>query len=255
MKLSVLASGSSGNCFYVEHNETAILIDAGISSKSIIERLNLIGKSPTKIKGIFITHEHSDHVKGVDVFARKFQVPIFATKGTAENCFLCSEEELINIIKNDELVDINGMRIEAFSKSHSAEDPVSYNIYNNKKISIITDLGLISESVIESVSDSHILCIESNHDKLMLEHGPYPEYLKKWIKSDKGHLSNLKASLCVLEHASSKLKHVILSHLSITNNTPLLALETFSSLLKERRDLKPRIALSFRERPTSLFRV
>lgn len=255
MKFCALASGSSGNCFYIENKDSGILIDAGISSKQIIERLGLISTRPEKIKGIFITHEHSDHVKGADVFVRKFNIPVFATKKTSEKCFLCSNENLINKIKNNETVDIAGMKIETFSKSHNAEDPVSYNIINNKKISIMTDMGYACENVISNVPDANFLCIESNHDLNMLEQGPYPYFLKKWIKSDTGHLSNVQAGLCILEHSSSKLKHVLLAHLSQTNNTPDLALETFKSIVKERKNFPAKINVSLREKPTPLFKI
>lgn len=254
MELSALASGSSGNCFYVEHEDNAILIDAGISSKQIVEKLANLKRTADRIKAIFITHEHSDHIRGADVFARAFRIPIYATKKTAKNCFLCSDDKLIHSIKNNGTVKIGGMLVEAFSKPHKCADPVSYNIMNNKKISIMTDIGFASQNIIDNVSDSDFLCIESNHDLMMLEHGPYPYFLKKWIKSDEGHLSNNQASLCVLEHAPSKLRHIILSHLSKTNNTPDLALDSFN-VLKERRDLKPKVTVSARDFQTPLFRV
>jgi len=254
MELSVLASGSSGNCFYINNNNSGILIDAGISTKQIIQRLALIKKDPQKIKAIFITHEHSDHIKGADVFARKFNVPIFATKKTIENGFLCSKSDLINPIKNNETINLNGVEVEAFSKFHKAADPVSYNIYNGKKISIITDLGCICKNVIKNVSDSDFLCLESNYDEEMLNSGHYPYFLKKWIKSDIGHLSNNQASACILEHASQCLKHVMLSHLSKNNNTPALALKSFN-ILKQRKDFSLKISVSQRENPTALFKI
>ncbi len=254
MEFSALASGSSGNCFYVENNGNAVLVDAGISAKQIVERLFFLGKNPEKVKAIFITHEHSDHVRGADVFARKFNVPIFATKKTSENCFLCSGYDFINLIKNNEVVNIRGMRIEAFSKSHRASDPVSYNIYNGKKISIITDVGYACENVVANVNDSDALFLESNHDIDMLENGFYPYYLKKWIKSDEGHLSNKQAALCVLENAHSRLKYLILSHLSKNNNTPKIALLSFN-ILRERRRFSPKILVSERESPSCLMRI
>lgn len=258
MEVCALASGSSGNSFYVGNSKSknGILIDSGISSKRIVERLGTIGKKPEQIKAIFITHEHSDHIRGADVFARQFNVPIFATKKTASSCFLCSNNELVNTIKNNENVSISGLDIEAFSKSHKVADPVSFSVYyRNKKASIITDLGYCCNNVIQNVSDADLLCLESNHDMELLEKGPYPWFLKKWIKSDLGHLSNMQASLCVLEHASKKLKNVVLSHMSSTNNTPEIALKTFSSLIKERKDLKPRISLSLKDKPTELFKL
>lgn len=255
MKFSAISSGSSGNCFYIENKDSAILIDAGISSKRIREGIVEIGGDVKKVKGIFITHEHGDHVRGADVFSREFNIPIYATKKTADNCFLCSDENLINSIKNNETMKIGGMEIEAFSKSHKAEDPVSYNVWNGKKISVMTDLGYACNNVAENVSDSNLLCLESNHDIRMLENGPYPFFLKKWIKSDIGHLSNTQAGLLVLEHGTSRLKNIVLAHLSQTNNTPKLALRTFNSLTRERRNFAPRVLVSERFHPTLLMSV
>ncbi len=255
MEVSALASGSSGNCFYVGNKQKGILIDAGISAKQIVERLAQINRSPESIKAIFITHEHTDHIRGADIFARQFNIPIYATKKTSQSCFLCLNEELINFIKNTGSENVCGMDVEAFQKSHEAADPVSYSICCGKKISIITDAGYCCKNVTRQVSDSDFLFLESNHDLRMLEEGPYPFYLKKWIKSNTGHLSNKQAGLCVLEHAHAKLKHVVLSHLSQTNNTPQLALKTFKSLLKERSDLKAKISVSERWQPTQLFGV
>ncbi|MFH1500803.1 MAG: MBL fold metallo-hydrolase [archaeon] len=254
MILSALASGSSGNCFYIENKDTAILIDAGISSKQICLRLESLKKSPEKIKGVFLTHEHSDHIRGADVFARQFNVPIYATRKTAEKSFLCSDTSLINFIKNNETIKLGGMDVTAFPKSHLGEDPVSYSVTNDKKISIITDAGYPCKNIIENISDSDFLCVESNHDVSMLDNGPYPYFLKKWIKSDKGHLSNLQAALCILEHAPSRLNNILLSHLSQVNNTPAFALGTFK-VLKERKDLAPRIFVSGRESPTPLLKI
>jgi phosphoribosyl 1,2-cyclic phosphodiesterase len=254
MKISALASGSSGNCFYINHHDNGIIVDAGISCRQVTDRLAALNQNPESIKGIFVTHEHIDHVKGVDVLARKFNIPIFATKGTIRNCFLCSNEELINEIKNDETVKLAGLEIQAFSKYHDAADPVSYTIKNDKIISIITDIGKACSNVIDNVNSSDLLVIESNHDLRMLEEGPYPYFLKQRIGGDTGHLSNLHSGLCVLEHAKSKLKNVMLAHLSEVNNNPMLALNTFNSLVKERIDLHPKISLSTRA-PTGLFNV
>jgi len=254
MELSVLASGSSGNCFYIENNENAILVDAGISAKQIISRLDAIGKNPLNIRGIFITHEHSDHIRGADVFARKFNVPIFSTKKTAQNCLLCQDNDKINTIGNNDTVKLCGMEINSFSKSHRAADPVSYNISNGKKISIITDIGHACQNVVDNVKDCDLLCLESNYDRDMLTNGFYPYFLKKWIESDIGHLSNRDSALCVLENASTKLKHLILSHLSKNNNTPELALDSFK-ILKERRCFSPKISVSDKDRPTQIFKI
>jgi len=256
MEICALASGSSGNCFYLGNRKDAgILIDAGITSKQIAERLAKIGKKPENIKSIFITHEHSDHIRGADVFARTFNIPIFATKKTIKDRFLCSDENLINPIKNNETLQAAGLQIEAFSKSHRAEDPVSYSVINHKRVSVITDVGYACKNVVSNVYDADFLFLESNYDEHMLKNGPYPAHIKAWIKSDEGHLSNTQAGLCVMEHSSKRLKNVVLSHISENNNIKELALKTFNSLIKERKDLSPKVSCSSREMPTRLFRL
>lgn len=256
MEVCALASGSNGNCFYVGNGKGGILVDAGISTKQIVERMAVRGLNPEKVKGIFVTHEHSDHVRGVDVFARKFGVPVFATRKTAGACFLCDDKKLIRVIRNTEEVGIAGMLIEAFGKDHEAADPVSYTISHGKKrVSVITDLGHACKRVQEQVSDADFLFLESNHDVQMLREGDYPEMLKQWILSDTGHLSNRQAALCVLEHASPRLRHVVLSHISEHNNTPQLALKTFLKLVKERGDLSMEAEASVRGEATKVWRV
>lgn len=255
MEVSALASGSSGNCFYIADEDSAILIDAGISAKQAISRLLEIGGNPGKIKAIFITHEHSDHIRGCDVLARKLKIPVFATKATVQKGFLCSNKNLIHFIGKNTILKIGNLKIESFSKSHSAADPVSFNIYANKKVSVITDAGHACNNIKKHVSNCNFLFIESNHDEEMLENGPYPIYLKKWIKGDEGHLSNSQAATCVKKHASIKLKKIILSHLSKNNNTPEIALSTFNQILKTRSNFFPEIDVSVREYPTKLFRI
>lgn len=255
MKFTALASGSSGNCFYIENKNTAILVDAGISTKQILLRLASLNLNPEKIKGIFITHEHIDHIRGADVFARKFEVPIFATKKTNDNCFLCSKTDLFRPIKNESKISLGDLKIQTFSKTHHAADPVSYTIQGNKKISVITDSGCTCKNIAEHISEADLLCLEANYDEEMLNSGPYPYFLKKLVGSEIGHLSNKQAGLSVLEHASKKLKKIVLSHLSQTNNTPEVAFNTFNSLIKERKDLTPEIYVSTREVPTQLFNI
>jgi len=255
MEICAIASGSSGNCFYVGNNEGGLLVDAGISASQIVNGLNIIGKTPENIKGILITHEHTDHIKGADVFARHFNTPIFATKKTADSCFLASNPKLIKFIHNNEIFDISGMEISAFTKSHKAIDPVSFTIKNKKKVSIITDAGYSCDNILDQISNSDFICLESNHDENMLENGKYPYFLKKWIKSDTGHLSNKQAAISVLEYAKPKLKNIILSHLSENNNHPMAALKTFNSLLKERRDTNIKLEVSSRFSPTQLYGI
>ncbi|MFW5846522.1 MAG: MBL fold metallo-hydrolase [Nanoarchaeota archaeon] len=257
LRYSSLSSSSSGNSFYVSNSKrnSSILVDCGISCKQILEKLSILKENPHKIKGIFVTHEHSDHIKGVDVLARKFQIPIFATSGTINNSFLTSQKNLINKIKNSETINLGGMEIQSFSKFHDASDPVSFKIQNSKKLSIVTDIGSSCKNVLESISDCDSVVLESNHDIQMLKQGPYPFFLKKRILSDKGHSSNLNSGISVLEHARNKLKNISLAHLSETNNTPKQALKTFKNLIRERQDLNPRINICPSYTNTGLIRV
>lgn len=255
MRFAALSSGSCGNCFYVGEKNQAVLIDAGISCRQIFSRLADLKENPRKIKGIFVSHEHIDHIRGIDVLARILKVPVFATSGTLNSEFICSREDLLNEIKEDETIKLGGMEISAFPKSHDASQPVSFQIKNGKTISVITDIGYACKNVQEAVHDSDFLVMESNHDIQMLEKGPYPSFLKRRILGDKGHMSNLHSSLCVLEHGSRKLKNLMLAHLSAVNNTPELALSCFRNLLKERRDLKPQLLLSKRNISSGLINV
>jgi len=244
MEICALASGSSGNCFYVGNGGSAVLIDAGISCKQIVERILSIGGRPENVKGIFITHEHADHVRGARVFSEKFGVPVFATEGTVHNSPLGFCEN-IKFIGSNETVERGGVEVEAFSKFHRSADPVSYTVSNGKRVSVITDVGCSCGNVESHVKDSDFLFIESNYDEGLLENGTYPYFLKKWISSRDGHFSNSQSALCVLEHASAKLRGVVLSHLSENNNTPEHALESFG-LIRERNDLNPGVWVSGR---------
>ncbi|MFH2027783.1 MAG: MBL fold metallo-hydrolase [Nanoarchaeota archaeon] len=258
MHAAALASGSSGNSFFVEANSKSFLIDAGISCKQIVDRMNLINRDVSDLNGIFITHEHIDHVRGVDVLARRYSIPVYVTKKCFENAdLMISDESLVNFISKDEVLRFNGSKIIPFSKNHDAADPVSYSVVNDgKKVSVMTDIGIGCKNVVEHIKDSNLVFLESNHDVDMLQNGRYPYYLKKRISSDVGHLSNYDASLLVLEHCSPKLRHIVLSHLSENNNTEEMALKTFQEVLKHRKDLKNlNICVSSRFKPTDLFSI
>lgn len=255
VEVSVLASGSSGNSFFVKANGLSFLVDAGISCKQIVERLAAIGRNIDDVKALLITHAHIDHVRGADVLTRKFNIPMYATDKTFESfSHLLKQKDQFNSITADKTFNIGDVEINPFSKSHDCADPVSYSItYEENTASIITDIGYACRNVRKAVSDSDILCLESNYDIDMLQNGPYPYYLKKRIAGESGHISNYDAALLAMEHASPKLRHIFLSHLSLNNNTPELALNTFK-ILKERKDLQDlNCSLTYRDRPTELF--
>jgi len=253
-EISALASGSSGNCFYIGTESASVLVDAGISAREIRQRMEYLGKDIRELNGIFVTHEHTDHTSGIGALSKKYDIPVYLTEGTYENSRILADE--VFFLKSDKEFQFHGLKILPFSKNHDAAEPVSYVIRNNgHKVSILTDVGFPCLNVINSIAEADLLCLEANHDVHMLKNGSYPAVLKKRIASDKGHLSNYDAALLVLQHASPNLKHVLLSHLSLNNNTPELALSTFNSIVSERKDLNFRTWLTYREKPTSLIRI
>lgn len=231
MQFGTIASGSSGNCLYVGNQDSHILIDAGVSGKHIKEGLEGFGVNPAELDAILITHEHIDHISGLGVMARKYKVPIYATEKTLVQIEHTKSvgkisTELFRVVKPDDTYRIGDIHIRPFSISHDAQDPVSYVFgCGGIKIGMVTDLGYFDEAIVDELKDSDILYIEANHDIHMLQVGPYPYYLKQRILGNKGHLCNEMAGRLIKELYSSRLKNVILGHLSRENNFPELALE------------------------------
>lgn len=232
MKFGTIASGSSGNCLYAGHGDAHILIDAGISCKRIIEGLNSFKLEGKDIQGILVTHEHTDHVSGLGVLARKFHIPIYGTEKTLRQLLTMNnlgkiDKDLLFVVEPDKVYSIGGMEIEPFSISHDAADPVSYILHDNgKKVGMVTDLGYYDQRIVSKLKDSDLLYVEANHDIHMVQVGSYPYYLKRRILGDQGHLCNEKAAELVVELSNDRLKRVILGHLSKENNYPDLALRT-----------------------------
>lgn len=231
MRLCSIASGSSGNCIYVGSDTTHLLVDVGISGKRTEAGLKELDLSMRDIDGIFITHEHADHIAGLGVLGRKYGIPIYATKGTInaiKNSNAVGElpDELFCPISADEKIVIKDLVCNPMRISHDAAEPVAYRIQHGKKrVGIITDLGNYNDYTVESLKGMDALLLEANHDVNMLQVGPYPYYLKQRILGDRGHLSNERAGqlLCSLLH--DKLQSVMLGHLSKENNLPELAYE------------------------------
>jgi phosphoribosyl 1,2-cyclic phosphodiesterase len=235
-----LGSGSNGNAFFIRTGADRFLVDAGISCKQICQRLQQIHHHIEEINAIFITHEHSDHVRGLRVLLNRCPTPVYITEKTYNNLYdtITVDEKRIHFIAADERVTFNGTEIRALPKSHDAADPSLFIFYyKNKKISIITDIGYACANVIEAVSAANIVFLEANYDEAMLREGHYPSFLKQRIAGEHGHLSNMKAGELIREYAAPGLEYVFLSHLSENNNSPGLALKTFETVIKERRDL------------------
>jgi phosphoribosyl 1,2-cyclic phosphodiesterase len=231
MKFAVLASGSSGNCIFVESGDQKILIDAGISNRAIGQKLAKIDITKEQINSLLITHEHSDHVKGVDVLARhNSHIRIYANEQTwsaGDKYFNRVPDDQKKFFINQKKFDIGDLCITPFSISHDAKDPVGYQIDDGKhKLVVATDLGTITKGVYEHLIDADAIILESNHDKNMLINGPYPYFLKTRISSSKGHLANDIAAKLLSKIICRKTQAVVLAHLSEKNNTPNIAYET-----------------------------
>ena len=235
MRFCSIASGSSGNCIYVGTQETHLLIDAGISGRRIEKGLNELDLTGKDVDGILITHEHSDHIGGLGVISRKYQIPIYTTGGTADAISRSKglgqlPQGLIREIREDEPFQIKDLKVNAFTIPHDAAQPVGFRIeHDSSSVGIATDLGKYNDYIVEHLQGLDALLLEANHDIRMLQVGKYPYYLKQRILGDRGHLSNENAGrlLCRLLH--DNLKAVFLGHLSKENNYEQLAYETVCS--------------------------
>ncbi|NBJ91601.1 MBL fold metallo-hydrolase [Parablautia muri] len=231
MRICSIASGSSGNCIYVGSDATHLLVDVGISGKRTEAGLRELGLTMRDIDGILITHEHADHIAGLGVLGRKYEVPVYATKGTIEAIKKCTSvgkipEELFCPIKADEKIIIKDLSCNPMRISHDAAEPVAYRIsHGRKRVGIVTDLGNYNDYTVESLKGMDALLLEANHDVNMLQVGPYPYYLKQRILGDRGHLSNERAGQLLCDLLHEKLQAVVLGHLSKENNLPELAYE------------------------------
>lgn len=232
MRLVSIASGSSGNCIYVGSDNTHILVDAGISNKRIEQGLNEIGVRGNELDGVVITHEHSDHTKGLGVLARKHGVPIYSTRETLEeirniNSLGEYPEELLKPISPDVDFKIGDLCLKPFRIDHDAANPVAYRVQHEKKcVAVATDMGHFDQYIVDHLQGLDAILLESNHDVNMLETGPYPYYLKRRILGDHGHLSNENAGRLLNYILHDNLKHILLGHLSKENNYEELAYET-----------------------------
>lgn len=232
MDFCSIASGSSGNCIYVGSDQTSVLIDTGISRKRIVDGLHEIDRKPEELKGILITHEHSDHIKGLGVMSRKYHIPIYATAGTIDGIRNSSslgqiDEDLFHTIRADGKFQIEDLEVEPFAISHDAAEPVAYRLDNGEKsVAVVTDLGYYDEKIVSHLKDLDGVLLESNHDIHMLQVGSYPYYLKQRILGNRGHLSNENAGRLLCEILNDRIKTILLGHLSRENNYEALAYET-----------------------------
>ncbi|MEO5646860.1 MAG: MBL fold metallo-hydrolase [Chitinophagaceae bacterium] len=227
--ITSLNSGSNGNCYYIGNNSEAILVDAGISCLEIQKRMQRLGLSMDKIKAVFVSHEHTDHIKGVAVLAKRFQIPVYITPATLFQGGVKLDSHLVRSFLAHEPINIGELSITAFPKCHDASDPYSFSISSNDlKVGVFTDIGSPCDHLINHFKQCHAAFLEANYDELMLENGSYPHFLKTRIRGGKGHLSNKQALELFTLHRPMFMSHLVLSHLSKNNNCPDLVSELFN---------------------------
>jgi phosphoribosyl 1,2-cyclic phosphodiesterase len=236
LSVCVLASGSRGNAIYVSDGTTSILVDAGLSARKIDRCLRSRGLDTAGLNAILVTHEHIDHVRGVERMVRRHRLPVFLTAGTYQAARNWMEIEEFCPVACGYEFRFNTLSVRPFSISHDARDPAGFIISaNGSRIGIATDLGQATTLVREHLQNCQMLILEANHDPDMLINGPYPWFLKQRIRSRTGHLSNQEASRLLAEVMHSGLQHVVLAHLSETNNTPARAAAEVSRVLSGTR--------------------
>ncbi len=232
MRIASIASGSSGNCIYIGSDKTHVLIDAGISKKRIEEGLNQHDIKLSEVNGIFITHEHVDHIQGLGVVLRKYPIPVYGTKETLDAVLKYKnigkvDESLFQPIVPDEDFVCNDLTIHPFSISHDAANPVAYRVEReHKSIAVATDMGTYTDYTVDNIKGVDALLLEANHDIRMLQAGSYPYHLKQRILGNRGHLSNESSGQLLCRILHDNLKHIFLGHLSHENNMEELAYET-----------------------------
>ena len=256
MKFCVLGSGSKGNAIYVESGATSFLVDGGFSGKEIASRLARIGRDIDCLKGVFVTHEHHDHISGVGVVSRRCRVPVFANEGTYRG----AGKTLTKLFKRGEFetgeaIDFGDLQVRSFAISHDTADPVGFVIDDGRaRLGICTDTGIPTRLINLRLSNCDGLVVEFNHDPDMLKNGPYPQSLKQRVKSSEGHLSNSDGASLLNSVLHDGLRQVVLAHLSETNNLPEIAYQEAEKVVQDRLELSV-LAISEQQRPTRLYEL
>lgn len=258
IQFSILASGSTGNAMVIENEEVRLLVDAGLSGRKLEQLLQKRGRSCEQLDGILITHEHSDHVKGLGVLARRYGLTVYANEKTwsaMPKQIGEVPEGQKKVIETGEKLDFGRLQVESYPVSHDAADPVGYCFYDGShKVSLVTDTGYVSPAIKAKVEDSDVLILESNHDIDMLRVGRYPWNVKRRILSDVGHLSNDAAGEALLDLLTEQTRRVYLAHLSLDHNMIELARMTVSQVAAELglclEDRKVDLMDTYHDRPT-----
>ncbi len=242
-----LNSGSNGNCYYIGNDTDAVLVDAGISAREIDRRMIRLGLAMDKVRALFISHEHSDHITGVAGISKKYKLPVYISPATLEASRLPIVPELVRHFTAEDPVIIGNLQVEPFRKLHDAADPYSFVISHNQvNVGVFTDIGRACDKVMHHFANCHCVFLESNYCSDMLMKGAYPWPLKKRISGGSGHLSNDEALALFTQHRAGFLSHLILSHLSKNNNRPELVESLFAGYAGNTRII---IASRYNETP------
>ncbi|SHJ57983.1 Phosphoribosyl 1,2-cyclic phosphodiesterase [Geosporobacter subterraneus DSM 17957] len=264
LRFCSLASGSSGNCQFIASEEARILLDVGLAGKRIVESMESIGEQAEKILGILVSHEHSDHIRGIGILSRRFNLPIYANNNTWEEMsgkIGPIKEENKKTFTTGETFAIGDITIKSYPIAHDASEPVAFSFHHGgAKVSIATDLGHVDGRIMEELMDADLLMLESNHDINMLKMGKYPWFLKQRILGDYGHLSNETAGHVIADllERKGRITNVLLGHLSKENNFPELAFETVKTILEARKikiGLDINIDLTYRDRVSRVYSI
>lgn len=249
--ITSLNSGSNGNCYYLADEHDAVLVDVGLNCRETEKRMARLGLSMSKVRAIFISHEHSDHINGLPVIARKYQLPVYITPGTMLGGRLKLQEDLLRTFVPHEPVKIGQIAITAFPKFHDASEPHSFiATCCGITVGVFTDIGVCCDNLSKYFRLCHAAFLEANYDEEMLNNGRYPYFLKHRIRGGKGHLSNRQALELFMSCRPEFMTHLLLSHLSRDNNSPELVLEMFR---KEAGDTEIVVASRYAE--TAVYRI
>lgn len=249
--VSSLNSGSNGNCYYIANQDEAVLIDAGISCRETEKRMKRLELSMKKVKAIFISHEHSDHINGLTSLSKKYKIPIYITKNTFQSGRLRLNTSPVVSFRAYEPIAIGNLLVTAFPKFHDADDPHSFIISSHEvTVGVFTDIGRSCEHVVRHFQLCHAAFLESNYDEKMLETGKYPIYLKNRIRDGKGHLSNSQAAELFTKHRPPFMSHLFLSHLSKHNNTPKIVKDLFTKIAGDTK-----VIIAYRDQETELYHI
>jgi phosphoribosyl 1,2-cyclic phosphodiesterase len=227
--ISSLNSGSNGNCYYIGNDKEAILVDAGISCREIESRMKRLGLHIQKVKAVFVSHEHNDHIRGIPTLAKKHQLPIYITEPTKKHGRISLQKDLVRSFNAHDPIAIGDLLITAFPKLHDASDPYSFIIScRGIHVGVFTDIGTPCPLLIKYFQQCHAAFLEANYDEVMLDQGNYPFFLKTRIRGGMGHLSNRQALELFTRYKPAFMSHLFLSHLSKNNNCPALVEKLFN---------------------------